>query len=581
MPELDFRGKEFVRNHHLTVPYRPLVPDADRSLGNPDLNGNLIIQGDNLEALASLMPMYAGRVDCVFIDPPYNTGNEGWAYNDNVNSDVIKAWFSENPVGLEDGLRHDKWCAMMWPRLKLLHQLLADTGSIWVTIDDNEVHHLRCLLDEIFGDNNALIQCAWQKKYAAKSDAKHISSMHDHILIYAKDVTKVQVYGLERTAEQNARYQNPDNDPRGAWTSGDLLRSEYRPGSDFILLSPTGKEWRPPRGTSWRFPQAKMNKLKEENRIWFGYDGNNMPRLKRFLSDVRDSVPATSIWGFKEVGSSDSAKKHLSRLLPELRIDRFTPKPVELLERVLTLACPDGGIVLDSFAGTGTTGDACIRRIATGKPYKFLLVELEEAGAEVCRQRINACQKDAAPSSLEQMGERSLIDLEEYETATLWGVRKKLLVRETLCDQAIVDAIPPVLGVAYCTLGEPLELSRLLAGEGLPAREAVADYLIFLAGDNPQFKTREHEPEGLSHAYVGKVEATHYWLLYEADRAFLTSPGASLTLDMAKAIHAFDPFHPHRVYSPEKAVSNKTLRTVAPRIEAIPLPYALFRRYGG
>jgi adenine-specific DNA-methyltransferase len=149
-----FKGKEFVYNHHLAVPFRPLEPIADKSIGDARLDGNLIIHGDNLHALKALLPMYAGKIDCIFIDPPYNTGNENWSYNDNVNSPVIREWLDSNPVGIEDGLRHDKWCAMMWPRLRLLHELLSETGSFWMTLDDNEIQHARMMLDEIFGEKN-------------------------------------------------------------------------------------------------------------------------------------------------------------------------------------------------------------------------------------------------------------------------------------------------------------------------------------------------------------------------------------------------------------------------------------------
>lgn len=191
MPELSFKGKEFVYNHHLAVPHRPLVPDPDKSVGEARPDGNLIIHGDNLHALKSLLPMYAGKVDCVFIDPPYNTGNEGWCYNDNVNSPMMQQWLSENPVGIEDGLRHDKWCAMMWPRLRLLHELLGEGGSIWITLDDNEVHQARAMLDAIFGIQNFIACCIWHKMDSPKNTAEHFSVDHDYVLVYAK----MQRYG--------------------------------------------------------------------------------------------------------------------------------------------------------------------------------------------------------------------------------------------------------------------------------------------------------------------------------------------------------------------------------------------------
>jgi adenine-specific DNA-methyltransferase len=226
MPELLFKGKEFVFNHHLAVPHRPIVPDAGRSVGKPQLDGNLIIHGDNLHALKSLLPMYAGKIDCIFIDPPYNTGNEGWCYNDNVNSPMMQQWLSENPVGIEDGLRHDKWCAMMWPRLRLLHELLGEAGSIWITLDDNEVHHARMMLDTIFGEANFVATCIWRKNYAPKSSARHFSEDHDYILVYAKKASEWTPNLLARTDEQNAAYRDT-GDPRGPWRPNNLAARNY------------------------------------------------------------------------------------------------------------------------------------------------------------------------------------------------------------------------------------------------------------------------------------------------------------------------------------------------------------------
>lgn len=186
MTEIIFKGKEFVYNHHLSVPHKPLVPDAKKSIGEVAMDGNLIIEGDNLHALKSLLPTHAGKVDCIFIDPPYNTGQEGWSYNDNVNAPQIKEWLHANPIAVDDQLRHDKWCAMMWPRLRLLHELLSDTGSLWMTIDDNEAHRAKGLLDEIFGHDNFVANIIWQKKYTTANDAKGIPASHDHLLVFQK-----------------------------------------------------------------------------------------------------------------------------------------------------------------------------------------------------------------------------------------------------------------------------------------------------------------------------------------------------------------------------------------------------------
>lgn len=216
MTELVFKGKEFVYNHHLAVPFRPLVPDETKGIGPVALDGNLIIHGDNLHALKALLPLYAGKVDCIFIDPPYNTGNEGWCYNDNVNAPMIKEWLESNPIGIEDGLRHDKWCAMMWPRLRLLHELLSDRGSIWITLDDNESHRARLMLDEIFGQENFVANIEWVKRYTRSNNAKMFYSMRDHMLVYRK-TEQLNVIKEPRSSDKDDGYKNPDNDPRGEW----------------------------------------------------------------------------------------------------------------------------------------------------------------------------------------------------------------------------------------------------------------------------------------------------------------------------------------------------------------------------
>ena len=259
MTELHFKGKEFVYNHHLAVPFRPLVPHPEKGIGEPSLDGNLIIHGDNLHALKALLPLYAGKVDCIFIDPPYNTGNEGWCYSDNVNAPMIKEWLKANPVGEEDGLRHDKWCAMMWPRMRLLHELLSEEGSLWVTIDDNEVQHARSILDEIFGEGNFVSCCIWQKNFSPKNTAQYFSEDHDYILVYAKHKEGWRPNLLERTADMEARYANPDSDPKGPWTSGDLSARNYYSEGTYSITTPTGRLIEgPPRGTYWRVKKEKF-----------------------------------------------------------------------------------------------------------------------------------------------------------------------------------------------------------------------------------------------------------------------------------------------------------------------------------
>lgn len=379
MPELHFKGKEFVYNHHLTVPYRPLEPKAKKSVGKPSLNGNLIIQGDNLHALKALMPLYAGKVDCVFIDPPYNTGNENWAYNDNVNSPMMREWLSTNPVNKEDMLRHDKWLALMYPRFKLLHELLSDTGSFWMTLDDNEIHRARSILDEIFGEENFVATVIWHKNFSPKPSAQFFSEDHDYLLVYAKDKSIWRPNLLERTGDMDARYENPDNDPRGPWTSGDLSARNYYSEGTYPITCPSGRIINgPPSGRYWIISEKKFHEWNKDGRIWWGESGNNMPRFKRFLTDVKQGRVPQTLWEHDEVGHTQDAKKELLSILDFKSSDDvfITPKPIALLARVLELATAPTSIVLDSFAGSGTTAHAVLAaNQKDGGDRKFILVE--------------------------------------------------------------------------------------------------------------------------------------------------------------------------------------------------------------
>ena len=239
MSELNFKGKEFVYNHHLSVPFRPLVMHAEKGIGEPSLDGNLIIHGDNLHALKALLPLYAGKVDCIFIDPPYNTGNEGWCYNDNVNAPMIKEWLNANPVGVEDGLRHDKWCAMMWPRLRLLHDIVSENGSLWMTLDDNEVHRARGMLDEIFGVDCSVGQIAWQKRTSRENRAV-LSPSFDHVLVYSKALRDTWKSYRNLLLPSEVGYSSPDNDPRGVWASIPFSAQGYRENQVYEIVTPTG-----------------------------------------------------------------------------------------------------------------------------------------------------------------------------------------------------------------------------------------------------------------------------------------------------------------------------------------------------
>jgi len=312
---------------------------------------NRLIFGDNLLALKALEQEFAGKVKCVFIDPPYNTGSAFTHY--------------------DDGVEHSIWLGLMRDRLEIIRRLLADDGSLWITIDDNEAHYLKVLCDEVFGRANFVATVIWEKKYAPKADSKHLSVSHDFVLVIAKNIEKVQITRLAKTEKQTDRYTNRDNDPRGPWKAGDTLRNEVRDYAVFPVRLPSGREVMPSAGTSWRYTKEKFAELIAENRIWFGVNGDARPAIKRFLTDVSDSIPATTIWKYDEVGHNDEAKKESKVLFGDQLFG--TPKPERLMRRIIEIATSEGDLILDSFAGSGTTG-----AVAHKMGRRWIMVELGE-----------------------------------------------------------------------------------------------------------------------------------------------------------------------------------------------------------
>jgi len=379
MPTLNWIGKEAVIKHHKEVPFRLLEPVAELSCGPAD-SGNLIVQGDNLHALKALLPRYAGKVKCIYIDPPYNTGNEGWVYNDNVNSPEIRRWLGE-VVGKEGETldRHDRWLCMMYPRLLLLKQFLRDDGAVFISIDDNEVASLRLLMDEVFGPKNFVTQIEWQKIYTVKNSARHFSEMHDHILVFAKNIEKWQINLIPRASKQDDAFKNPDKDSRGPWKATPMhARNIYSQGL-YEIESPTGRRISPPSGTYWRYSRESFDRMQEENRIWWGKDGQGVPAVKRFLSEVKEGITPTTLWLHEDAGHNAEAKNEVRELLGELPAETLTPKPTRLIQRILQISTDKNSLILDSFAGTGTTGHAVLKQnIEDGGKRHFILVEMEE-----------------------------------------------------------------------------------------------------------------------------------------------------------------------------------------------------------
>lgn len=402
MPTLDWIGKRAVLNHHREIPFRLLKPVPELSVGDQDA-GNLIVQGDNLHALKALLPYYAQQVKCIYIDPPYNTGNEGWVYNDATNSPEIREWLGK-VVGDDaaDLSRHDKWLTMMYPRLQLLRQFLREDGAIFVSIDDKEVHHLRALLDEVFGARNFVATIIWQKNYAPKGTAKHLSEDHDYILVYARQADVWRPNLIPRTDKQDKKYRNPDNDPRGLWRPNNLAARNYYSKGTYSIACPSGRRIEgPPKGSYWRMSEERFRELDRGGRIWWGKKGNNVPAPKIYLSEVKAGVVPQTLWLHSEVGHNQEAKKELVSIVEFATSDDvfITPKPLRLLRRVLGIGSDKDSIILDSFAGSGTLGHAALAlNSEDGGTRRFIMVEMDERIArDVTAQRLRKASTGYVP----------------------------------------------------------------------------------------------------------------------------------------------------------------------------------------
>ncbi len=347
-----------------------------------DTTQNLYLEGDNLEVLKLLQTAYYRQVKMIYIDPPYNTGHD-FVYADDFADplakyrEVTQQTTKSNPETM--GRYHTNWLNMMYPRLRLASNLLRDDGVIFISIDDNEVDNLKKLCNEVFGEENFVAQIVWQKIHSTKNDAKYYSDNHEYLLIYARNLSQVDVRLLPRTDEMNSRYKNPDNDPRGPWQSGDLVASGERTTGHFIVKSPkTGKEFDVPQDKHWVYSEANLKALIEDNQIWFGADGNAFPRKKRFLSDVQDGQTPNTLWLSDEVGHNQSAARDLKALFDDKKIFDF-PKPVELIKRTLQLSSHEDDICMDFFSGSAVTAHAVMQLNAEdGGKRRFILVQLPE-----------------------------------------------------------------------------------------------------------------------------------------------------------------------------------------------------------
>lgn len=601
MTEITFKGREFVYNHHLAVPFRPLEPHADKGVGKVDLSGNLIVQGDNLVALKALLPMYAGKVDCIFIDPPYNTGNEGWCYNDNVNAPMIRDWLESNPIGIEDGLRHDKWCAMMWPRLRLLYELLSDKGTIWITLDGNEVHRAKLMLDAIFGDENCLGTLIWEKSDSPRMDANTFSSSHDFILAYAKSPADMIFQKLEPDDDNAPEHYNlQDEDgrkyylkPLRAMGSGEDTR-EARPSMYFPLTAPDETEVYPlrPDGTDGRWRWGPEKVVSDANRIEWRQGDSGWTPYFRIYADTSSGRPPETIWYHRDVGSSRGAKAQIKKIFGSAAFD--TPKPLGLLSRVLEIASEPDSIILDSFAGSATTGHAVLEaNKKDGGSRRFILVEMEDYADRLTAERIRRVMQGydfQGTLKTELLREKiTWTNLKGAEkiVATVESIENlhgheydaiKKTVKEgelIVTGEKSVDERAEGLGgeFTYCTLGEAVELDKILTGDALPSFEALGSVLFHMATAQAFEPSKMREDE----FYLGSVEGQEIWLIYKPDLEWLKSPEAALTLARAKAFAATNTDKKHLVFAPARYVSQKMLAEQHIPVEFVPLPFALYR----
>ena len=534
MPTLDFKGKQHIYAHHLTVPYRPLISDSSRSLNPAEADDNLIIHGDNLHALKALLPRYAGKVNCIYIDPPYNTGNEDWIYNDRVNSPLMKEWFAaQSPVDGEDLERHDKWLCMMWPRLHLLKELLADDGVIFVSIDDNEQHYLRMLMDEVFGEDRFLAEFVWKSRQ--NRDNRNVTGAsidHEYILCYGTSIR-----GDERKTDQ---YSNPDNDPRGAWASGNMVglaTKESRPNLHFDLINPdTDVNYGcPPRG--WRYDQERMFELIAEGRILWPENSGGRPRVKVFLRDLRNVFT-----GFSSLVGDGVYTRNGSIEIEEIfgtRVIEF-PKPYELVHQLILQGCPEEGIVLDSFAGSGTTAQAVLSlNKEDDRNRRFILVECEDYADGITAERVRRVIK---------------------------GV-----------PNARDGSLRTGLGgsFTYCTLGEPIDVESMLTGRSLPDFPTLAAYLLHTsAGLSVGDATLQAKnDDGLFYSN----DTTNFYLLYQPDVDYLSGNEAMLNEERAMRISTSSQQAGVKaiVFGPGKYIGQRDLTSMG--ITFCQLPYEIHR----
>lgn len=409
---------------------RILIEDKSKSYGNEETE-NMLIHGDNLLALKALEHEYTGKIKCIYIDPPYNTGNAFEQY--------------------EDGMEHSLWLSMMKKRLSILYTLLSENGSMWISIDDGEQAYLKVLCDEIFGRNNFVANVIWEKKYSPQNDAKWLSDSHDFILVYSKNKEMWRPNLLPRTEEMNKRYKNPDNDPRGVWKPADFSAKTYSASGDYPITLPSGRVVRPPASRSWITNENRFKELVADNRIWFGETGNNVPSQKKFLSEVKQGSTAMTIWKYTEVGHNQDAKKEVKVFNG---VEPFaTPKPEKLVKRIIELSTIEGDIVLDSFLGSGTT-----IAVAHKMGRKYIGIELGEHCYTHCKVRMDRVIDGEQGGISKDVNWQGGGGYKFYELAEPLLVKNPVLpvyqINPSYTWEMVCEAICKIEGFTYAPAGE-------------------------------------------------------------------------------------------------------------------------------
>lgn len=574
MPTLDFKGKQFVYAHHLTVPFRQLKVVSDKSVPvkgeKPGLDDNLIIHGDNLHALKALLPKYAGRIKCIYIDPPYNTGEEGWCYNDNVNTPLMREWLKKevNPVDKEDLERHDKWLCMMWPRLQLLRELLADNGVIFISIDDNELYNLKCILDEIFVDKQWVGTIVW--KNVTDNNPTNISVEHEYIVCVAKNkstleaswkspVSDVKEKLIEIGLEFNKKYkkqhelqeaytrwfkENKDFlwpldrykyiDTGGVYTGSQSVHNPGREGYRYDVMHPTTKKPCKQPLMGYRFPPETMDRLLAEGRILFGETESKIIELKLYASEYQDKLPSVinldgrlGAYELREVFHGDSKVFD-------------TPKSVDLIKQLLSYVAKEEDIVLDSFAGSATTGHAVLSlNKDDGAKRKFILIECEDYADKVTAERMRRVIK-GVPSAND-------LDLKSGFGGSF----------------------------TYCELDAEINIENLLKGEKLPSYEELAAYAFYTATGQTLAKVKH-----AADYFIGETDKYRVHLVYKPDVEFMRSNDSALNMPLAERISKAREGNKKTalVFASQKFMGQKELTEMG--VTFCQLPYALHRMVG-